>query len=229
MYDERPLSRTTTFLADEGTGEPEVSAASVPEAAVVRWLLKDGPAADYVRGRFASGGPVRLAFEVEGRMVEGARIGDVDVVMGGEPERALAVECKRLLVKARYHAGAEPGKIREMKKGCRQATELWRMGFHRAALVLIVQTEGWEGEDRGAYVYRGARPHHFDAALNHPSVRMLPVEVGLVLVEVIHATRRPIGEAGAVGVHVVRSGASQPQPMGRTDRVREAWADPRWR
>lgn len=228
-YDSQRLAgRTISFFSDEGSGVPDVSAATLPEKAVVRWLFQGGPASNFVRGTFCEGGPIHFAFEAEGRLVDGARIGDVDVVLGGHPEQALALECKRLTVRTHTPPGGHPGKLGGLKKAYHQTTALLRMGFHRAALVLVVQTEGWDRPEDGAYVFRGARSSQFEAALDDPSVRALPAEAGLVLIEVIHPTRRPIGDAGAVGVHVVRPGAPRVQPMGLTDRVRETWADGRW-
>lgn len=153
--------------------------------------------------------------------------GDVDwlCVAPTKPHLAVAVECKRVKVRAAGLDDDHENKIRDLGRGVPQANGLADMGFHRSFLMIIILADGRARRELGQ-MFRGPTTQTFTRIYVFPERERLNDDVGIIFVEVVQPTGRSIGEMAYVGVCVERPARPRDQSVRLTERVREALRAP---
>lgn len=221
----RSLAETgrLSFSGDSGT-ENSASVVDMAEASIVRWLLGHPEARTllYSQAQLDLKSLDRLSVGRPLIAKANAKPGDVDwlCVPASQPHLAVALECKRVKVRAVGTRDDQVNKIADLGRGVAQANGLADMGFHRSFLMVIVQTDGRTRRDLGQ-IFRGRTEQTFATIYEFPQRESLNEDVGVVFVDVVQPTGRAIGDMAYVGVCVDRPARPREQSDGLTSRVRE--------
>lgn len=200
------------------------SAADLPEAPLSRLLFGESPACRPLATELGIAPSSRVAFEVPTiTLVPGARgPGDIDVLVFSSqtPERALAMELKRVKITPESFETELPGKLSDLKRGVRQANLLGGLGFHRAYLVIAVVTDG---RQRIGYNFFGRGPtlELLKMIDQFPGRDQLRRGVGVAFVEITQPIDKEIALAGSVGAWIARDAQELDQPPSLTTSVAE--------
>lgn len=135
------------------------SLANIPEGQLVERLM-DTP---HWRGRVVNlrGIPSdvvhRLAVPMQG--LPGQPQGDVDILLLTPecPEHAIAIEVKRVKVGETTFGNGKPNKLKELKKGIRQANTLANIGFSQVYYFVLVVVDS-RYHNAGRVTYNGLTP-----------------------------------------------------------------------
>lgn len=150
------------------------------------------------------------------------RPGDIDILSAApaRPEAAVAIECKKVKVKADgLAAGAFTGLEKAVKSALGKAAPLADLGFSRAYVMFFVGIDA-RHQTEGNFAGRGLTPalvRYFDAMVRASA---FPEALGVVAVEVVQPLDRSVWLSGGVGVRVRRDAATVRQGDAVTESVR---------
>jgi len=196
----------------------EDSIIKVDESGLVRWLFAVSPARRVLLPelRIPPG-----TFSFFGVPQDGYP-GDVDVLVVDplRPDRATAIECKRVKVDAAAFDTLLPNKLQAVAAGVKQANALRRLGFHRSLLLVLIASETHE---RTEYNFSGRTLSAELLAVirRFPKRDQLDEAVGIAFVEITQPTAKHGFLAAGVGAKLVRDPVPQLQATALTQRVRE--------
>ena len=199
------------------------SALDVHEAELAQWLFTAWTPARLLASELGFGSDTGLAFRVDNSSLTGigSAPGDIDVpaIDRAHPDRAIAIEVKRVKLPPDAYLTAQPNKLQELDKGCRQARLLRTMGFHRSYLLVAVVADGREQTDVG-FPFRGPPP--VLVKIVRDKLRSLPFhpDVGVVVVEVTQPVDKDIQDSGAIGIWTHQHAQGIEQASTLTDRLR---------
>ncbi|MBI4527863.1 MAG: hypothetical protein HY695_29055 [Deltaproteobacteria bacterium] len=145
--------------------------------------------------------------------------GDIDLLLceGGSPNQAVAVEWKR--VKIRAIDGTERINRLEALGGAEtQTTALFHLGFCRTYLGVVAITDG-RANDAQNFIFRGTSDTTYRRIIEFAGGLSLPEGVGLVYMEIVQPVQRAISEAGVLSVAVAREAKHRAQTADLTARV----------
>jgi hypothetical protein len=148
--------------------------------------------------------------------------GDIDV-LACDPRRldeAVAFESKLLKVTPEMFETLQPGKLRGLAKGARQANGQWEFGFHKNYLLICVKIDG--RQQGGNFSSRGLTGPLVKVIYDFVGNLPLRPEVGLVVAEITQPIEKDIELAGGIGLKVLRLATPQDQPASLT-----AWVNTR--
>ncbi len=160
--------------------------------------------------------------------------GDIDILIcdNNSPNQAIAIECKRIKVKAVSTLDDDVNKIENLKDGISQTKSLLAMGFHQTYLAVIIEVDG---RNRSAFntAHRGLNPDAtWDGAektmrkiYEFPQKNRYAQEVGFIFIEVIQPTGKSIEEMAGICIRVDRFAKPQPQSGDLTNRVEALMRD----
>jgi hypothetical protein len=198
-------------------------ALDIHEAELAQWLFTAWTPAWLLASELGFGPDASLAFRVDPSSLTGVGTapGDIDVIAIDHmhPERATAVEVKRVKLPPEAYLTAQPNKLRELDKGCRQAGLLRSMGCYRSYLLVAVVADGREQTDVG-FAFRGPPPELVRVV--REKLRSLPFhpDVGVVVVEVTQPVDKDIQDSGAIGIWTHQHAQGIEQASTLTDRLR---------
>jgi len=199
------------------------AALDIHEAELARWLFTAWTPARLLASELGFGCDTRLAFRIDPSSLAGigAAPGDIDVLAidHAHPDQATAIEVKRVKLRPEAYLTAQPNKLQELDKGCRQAGLLRSMGFCRSYLLVAVVADGREQTDVG-FPFRGPPPALVRVVRD--KLRSLPFhsDVGVVVVEVTQPVDKDIQDSGAIGIWTHQHAQGTEQDSALTDRLR---------
>ncbi len=150
--------------------------------------------------------------------------GDADAVLieSGVPERASAIEFKRVKITASSFATDQINKLAELPKAVTQANRLHAAGFAFAWLTVVVVADTRSLTDGAGY---GAIPGKLiQAVLDAIPAQQLADGVGLTVCEIVQVSDEPANFRGMSGGQLRISAKEQKQPKGLTDAVSQLFA-----
>lgn len=181
-----------------------ISVTEIEEKALARWLFTSPFVPSTVLEELGFGRPCQVALEVQTAALFGeTRLpGDIDVLVNhtAPSDKATAIEFKRVKVPTRAFFTGLPNKIRDLKRGVRQANALHDLGFARAFLLVAIVTDGRDRTHVG-WPFRGPTEELLNTIRQFPGIDRLHPEVGLGFLEITQPVDKPIENAGGIGVY----------------------------
>lgn len=199
------------------------AAVGIHEAELARWLFTTQPSAGLIASELCFALKSSLAFGVAPSCLGGMATGpgDIDVLVldRASPERAIAIEVKRVKLPAEAYATSKPNKLQAIDKAYRQVGLLRKMGFHRSYLVVAVIADGRE-QTGVSFPFRGPPP----AVVNLVREKLTSLEfhpdVGVVVVELTQSVDKNIHDSGSVGIWTHQPSRSIEQDLDLTKGLR---------
>lgn len=198
-------------------------ALDIHEAELAQWLFTAWTPTRLLASELRFASDTDLAFRVDPSSLTGigAAPGDIDIlaINHAHPDQAIAIEVKRVKLPPDAYLTAQPNKLQELDKGCRQAGLLRSMGFHRSYLLVAVVADGREQTNVG-FPFRGPPPAL--VRIVRDKLRSLPFhpDVGVVVVEVTQPVDKDIQDSGAIGIWTHQHARGIEQAPTLTDRLR---------
>lgn len=154
-----------------------------------------------------------------------SRPGDIDVLLSDRkhPHMAVALECKKLRIRADTFNTGQIGGLKKAVQGFKQANGLFDLGFSRSYLALLIEVDGRE-RTKNNLISRGATPELYNEIFKIRHVDGLYQNVGIILVEIIQPTKRDIKSSGSVGFFELKQAKPQMQSESTTTYVRNYFA-----
>jgi hypothetical protein len=181
------------------------SVTDIPESELARWLFSHPVASRDIFRTLGLGDCSCIDFGRSPKDFDSdARgPGDIDVLLCPKPspDRAVAIELKRVKIVPETFYTEQPGKLGDLKHGVQQANLLYSLGFYRTILMVAIVTDG---RDRAGSNFASRGPTSTLANLidQFPHNDRLGSGIGLTFVEITQPIDKEISWAGAV---VVRS------------------------
>jgi len=181
------------------------SVADIPEHELVDALLADSSS----RSSFAAihgmpRSPVALK-RVLLRDAPGNFVGDIDILLfnQSEPERAVAIEVKRIKVGPKAFLTNKPNKLSEIQKAKEQANYLAQVGFAQVYLYLIIVIDS-RANNAGEVTYRGMTTQLRATVDDAISEHGLVTRAGFVVLDFIQPMDHPPLTTGSAGGNLKR-------------------------
>jgi hypothetical protein len=159
----------------------------------------------------------------------GRKPGDIDVLIVDSqlPQESIAIECKRVKIRVIAEGAHHVNLFEHVLEGVHQANSLREFGFFQTYLCVIAVVDAsaqqeWNIPNRGL---DPAATHHygehktFARFIAFPGREELHKEIGIILLEVIQPTGRPITELLSLGICVHHPPTPQQQRPDITNKV----------
>jgi hypothetical protein len=161
--------------------------------------------------------------------------GDLDLVIcsGLSPNRALALECKRIKVETVTAGKDKINKLQDIGGGVHQANKLYRgpFAFFQTYLAIITEVTAF-AQDEINIPNRGVRSHTtpkwgntgtttFRQIVEFPSRDKLDKGIGIIFIEVVQPSLLSIDHRATVRICVYRKAEQRDQLGGVTNRIKE--------
>jgi hypothetical protein len=202
-------NRKIEFFVDPPSSSPE-RVTSLDEKALVRWLMRCEQARALIFRKLGRQPTALYATEVTEPFYRHDE-GDVDIVLCDrlDPEAAVALECKRIKVEGLGTNNDHMNKLPDVALAVQQANKLHeKCGFLETYLALLIAVDSAAQLDSNIPC-RGLRPdstHDFGehktqkAILDFPGRQDLNPEIGIIFIEVVQPSGKPIDEMANVRV-----------------------------
>lgn len=206
--------------------QTEESVTTNPESAIVRWLFYNELIRCAIIEAFV--GSVNdnvFGLEVKQPLITEPRKkpGDIDILLCDKhmPNKAVAIECKRVKVVVQQDGKQKVNKIQEIGVGITQANGLQSMGFHQSYLLLIVVVDARLKMAEGNIFFKYENQKETSAVYEVPMDASLHNDVGVAYIEIIQPTGKGINEMGQVGICVDKRAVQLEQPARLSGKVRD--------
>lgn len=150
--------------------------------------------------------------------------GDIDILIcpSGSPHRALAFQCKPVIVKSlNEQEDDEVKRLRRIPDLVEQANrQRTKFGFHRNYLAILIKVDGRKKLEMDPLV-RGANPETFQTIYEFPDRERVHEDVGIVFIEIVQPTGKSVDDYVTVGICVETEAARLSQISKLTERVEE--------
>lgn len=194
----------------------------INESNLARWLFSHPIAYTEIGAVLGLADPLCIGFEIPPQDIvpKAPGPGDIDVLLcpSASPDRAVAIELKRVKIRGDTFHTQLPGKLRELKHGVQQANLLHALGLHRTILMIAIVTDGRERVGLN-FASRGPTSPLIDPIDHFSGSDRLVPEIGLVFVEITQPVDKEISEAGAIVARVARDGERRDQSPALTGRI----------
>lgn len=217
-----PAGSPLQFFIDPPSPDAE-SATGEPEKRIASWIFMEQPMArNLILSELALADPCRLKLGVAEPVVQNrnAKPGDVDVLIfqQDQPHKAVALECKRVKVRAGVGAEDRVNKLQDIADGVQQVNALREMGFHRTYFALLIVVDG---RHRIKYntLCRGPSTQTMRQIYDFPLRGDLHPKVGVAFIQIIQPTGKSINEMASIGICVDRNAVPQEQSTDLTRRI----------
>lgn len=194
------------------------------EDEILRWLLSSS-ARNLILTELGAGARAFVAHSVRQPVIENSQTkpGDIDLLIceDGRADLAIAIQCKRVKVRALNQADDDLNKLPDLTKGVKQANfQRNNLGFHRNYLLIVMEAYGRKRSGSNT-LFRGANQETLKAVYEFPMRESLHEDVGVIFVEIAQPTGKSFSEMVVVGVCIDQEAARLDQPPRLTNRIRE--------
>jgi len=124
--------------------------------------------------------------------------GDIDLIIweSATPHHAIAMQCKRVKVKAVDVANDKVNKLQEVEFAVEQANKMYEIfKFNRTYLVLLIVVDG-RARNEYNMMSRGATDTTFKQCYDLDALMRLKNDIGIVVVEIIQPSSSSFAKAG---------------------------------
>jgi hypothetical protein len=194
------------------------------EGEILRWLIESN-AKDLLLGELNVGSSAFIAQSVKQPIVENpqGKPGDIDLLICDDyqAERAIAIQCKRVKVRALNQTDDDLNKLSDITGGVTQANfQRSNLGFHRNYLMIIMEADG-RRRDENNVLFRGPSQETFKAVYEFPRRESLHDDIGVIFVDISQPTGKSFHKMSVVGVCLDKEASRLDQPPRLTNRVKE--------
>ena len=150
--------------------------------------------------------------------------GDIDILIcpSGSPHRAVAFQCKPVVVKSLNEREDDDvkrlGRIPDLVEQANRQRS--KFGFHRNYLAILIKVDGRKKLDVDPLI-RGASPETFQTIYEFPDRESVHKDVGIVFIEIVQPTGKSFDDYVMVGICVETEAARLSQTSELTKRVEE--------
>jgi hypothetical protein len=161
------------------------------ESEILRWLV-ESRAKDLLLAELNVGSRAFIAQSVKQPVIEHSqgKPGDIDLLICDNylAERAIAIQCKRVKVKAINHKDDDLNKLSDITGGVTQANfQRSNLGFHRNYLMIIIEAYGRRRVENNV-LFRGPSQETFKAVYEFPRRESLHDDIGVIFVDISQPT-----------------------------------------
>lgn len=138
--------------------------------------------------------------------------GDIDVLIGesGDPQKAIAIECKRIKITAASHKRDIVNKLSGIEAGRVQAEALCNMGFCKTYLALMLQADV-VGRSGDASLFKFPLPGTLSDVRNAVRNCHLCPHVGVLYIENTQPAEESFENLGGLSVETIREAVPHAQ------------------
>jgi len=202
-------NRKMEFFVDPPSSSPN-RVTSLDEKALVRWLMGCKPAKALIFQKLGRESSAFDAAELVEPFYDHGE-GEIDLLLCDrlDPGAAVALECKRIKVEGVDAKNDHMNKLPDTVLAVQQANKLYeKCGFRETYLALLVAIDSYKQLDSNIPC-RGLRPnstHDFGetktqrAILNFPGREDLNTKIGIIFIEVVQPSGKPLDEMATVRV-----------------------------
>lgn len=206
----------------EGIDEDEVTGES--ESEILKWLMASS-FRDLLLSELGVGADAFVAHDVVRPVIENSqgKPGDIDLLIcdGGRADQAVALQCKRVKVRALNQDDDDINKLPDISGGVKQANlQRENLGFHRNYLLILIEAYGRKRSGNNT-LSRGPSGGTFKEIYEFPMREKLHEDVGVIFVEVSQPTGKSFRRMVLVGVCIDKEAARLDQTPSLTNRVAE--------
>lgn len=230
-FDTHALRAGTTIQAGEtydlygnydGLEEDDVT--NEGEERIIRWIMASS-GRKLLLQELGVGLDAFVAFSVRQPVVPVGHFkpGDIDLLIcdDNRADQAIAIQCKRVKVKALSQGQDNYNKVSDITGGVKQANLQRRnLGFHRNYLMIITETYGQQRSSNNT-LFRGPNQQTFSAIYQFPQRESLHPDVGVVFVMVSQPTGKSFKSMSVIGVCLDQEAARLDQTDHLTNRIAE--------
>lgn len=230
VFDSAPWDpeRKMEFFVDSPAYSPE-RVTSLDEKKLIGWLMRCERSRDLIFRKLGREPSAFYATEII-EPFYGHGEGDIDLLIcdRGDPGAAVALECKRIKVEGIDIKNDRMNKLCHAEFAVQQANKLYeRCGFFETYLALLIAVDSARQSDSNIPC-RGLRPdstHGFGetktqkAILDFPGRDKLDPKIGIIFVEVVQPSGKPIDEMAIVRVLLFHPAKPRFQSAGATAEV----------
>jgi len=213
---------TFTFFVDNSNLDGE-DVLSESEEILVSWLFSFDLTRRLIFKELNISENVFYGLKIIGPIIKDVRKkpGDIDVLIceNQKPHQAIALECKRVKVKAIDMENDKVNKIEKIRKGVEQANALRELGFHKTFLTILVLADGRERKEYN-FLARDPTTETYKQIYDFPRDK-LHDDVGVIFVEIDQPIGKPINDAAVVGICIDKEAKQLEQPIHLTNRINE--------
>jgi hypothetical protein len=197
------------------------------EEKILQWILSSSGRELLLR-ELGVGSNAFVALSVRQPVVPAGQFkpGDIDLLICGDhrADQAIAIQCKRVKVKAFSQAEDDFNKLSDVTAGIKQANlQRKNLGFHRNFLMIVIETYG-QLRSSNNVLFRGPSRDTFSAIYQFPRRESLHPDVGVIFVMVSQPTGKSFKRMSVIGVCVDQEAARLDQTDELTNRISELMA-----
>lgn len=195
------------------------------ESELIRWLVAS-PAKDALLAEIGASADSFISCDVRQPVVENpqGKPGDIDLLIcdSGRPDRAIALQCKRVKVTAlNQDEDDDVSKLPDIGGGVKQANlQRANLCFYRNYLCVLIETDG-RLRTRSNALFRGTTQETFQQIYQFPQRESLHQDVGVIFVEVSQPTGKSFTSKASVGICVDRDAERLEQSASLTNRIKQ--------
>ncbi len=218
-----PAGYTSTFFCDS-VSEGATSVTYEVEKAIVRWFFSK----EFLRQTFLEELRLhihcRIFFEVDKPIItdRNKKPGDIDVLIceATAPDRAVAIECKRVKCIIQQNGNETVNKIGDIRDAVYQANALQSMGFYKTYLAVFIEVDGRNRRDLN-FLGRGLSDEKFKELYDFPLRDKLHKNVGIIFIEIVQPIDRLVNRAAHAAIGILRDALPQEQSSSLVNRICE--------
>jgi len=221
-YDTSPLneSQTISFFTESDNKEQSVS--SMSEGQAVQWLFKNTDFINvFLPDLFDNPYEVKCYFELKKPFTQNnVKPGDIDILLidTENPEKSIALECKRVKAVSNEDQTAKVNNIEKIKHGVVQANKYRKLGFHQTYLMIILLDDGRNYNTQNI-MFRKTKSDQLNQLYNLHLKETLHNEIGVIFVTINQFTGKSIDQNGAIGFCIDRPAVKSLQEKSLTEKI----------
>ncbi len=200
-----PGQSTGTFFQDRTQSAPDETGR--PEKELVRWLMAEPIPRSLLLKKIALDGAAKDAQGVIRPFITNPETppGDIDLLLAvpNAPHRAVALECKRVRVRAGENDGQRVNRLEGVGRAVVQVEGLCKIGFSLTYLAMIAIAHDLSDTDYN-FLFRGPRETTFTRIVHVLEELPLPEPVGILYVEIAQPVSASIDTAAVICAGILR-------------------------
>lgn len=223
-YDSQVLTGANEIPFFRESEENSESVTTMTEDQAVKWLLNSFSfRKTFVESFFEKSQNVYSFFGIkEPFVIVGKKPGDIDILLFDKerPDKAIAIECKRLKVTSVDSPLPKVNNSKGIKHGVKQANGLQSLGFYKSFLMIILLDDS-RHFDYPNTMLRNSKWHEVDEVYDMPWNEPLNQDVGIIFIKVTQPTGKHFNEMAGIGICIDKRANEQEQTTSITNKIKE--------
>jgi hypothetical protein len=223
-YDSQVLTGANEIPFFRESEENSESVTTMTEDQAVKWLLNSFSFRHtFIESFFEKSKNVYSFFGIkEPFVIVGKKPGDIDILLFDKerPDKAIAIECKRLKVTSVDSPLPKVNNSKGIKHGVKQANGLQSLGFYKSFLMIILLDDS-RHFDYPNTMLRNSKWHEVEEVYDMPWNEPLNQDVGIIFIKVTQPTGKHFNEMAGIGICIDKKANEQEQTTSMTNKIKE--------